>query len=78
MATFLKWLDNNGMGVISMTFCGGGTSLRQKDRQAAMRFAFMHAGIDCATFGFNRTQEIDEAVANKNLEWSRRSAGPFS
>ena len=38
-----------------------------EDRQAAMRFAFKNAGVDCVTVGFKNTQEIDEAIENLNL-----------
>jgi predicted aldo/keto reductase-like oxidoreductase len=56
-----------GMGVISMKLVGDGAFTRHEDRQAAMRFAFKTAGIDCATVGFKSTQEIDEAIDNMNI-----------
>ena len=37
------------------------------DRQAAMKFAFKNAGIDCVTVGYKNTAEIDEAIENLNL-----------
>ena len=63
----VKQVKSEGMGVISMKLCGDGTFTKHEDRQAAMRFAFKNAGIDCATVGFKTTQEIDEAIDNMNL-----------
>jgi len=63
----VKQVKKDGMGVISMKLCGDGTFTKHEDRQAAMRFAFQNAGIDCATVGFKSTQEIDEAIDNMNL-----------
>jgi 1-deoxyxylulose-5-phosphate synthase len=63
----VKQVKKDGMGVISMKLIGNGTFTRHEDRQAAMRFAFNNAGIDCATVGFKSTQEIDEAIDNMNL-----------
>jgi aryl-alcohol dehydrogenase-like predicted oxidoreductase len=63
----VKQVKKEGMGVISMKLCGDGTFTQHTDRQAAMRFAFQNAGIDCATVGFKSTQEIDEAIDNMNL-----------
>ena len=60
-------VKKEGMGVISMKLVGDGTFKRHEDRQAAMRFAFKNAGIDCATVGFKSTQEIDEAIDNMNV-----------
>lgn len=60
-------VKQEGMGVISMKLVGAGDFTSHQDRQAAMRFAFHHAGIDCATVGFKSTQEIDEAIDNMNL-----------
>jgi aryl-alcohol dehydrogenase-like predicted oxidoreductase len=54
-----------GMGIISMKLCGEGTFNRE-ERQAAMRFAFRNAGVDCVTVGYKSTAEIDEAVDNLN------------
>jgi len=54
-----------GMGVISMKLCGEGTFNRE-ERQAAMRFAFRNASVDCVTVGYKTTAEIDEAVDNLN------------
>jgi predicted aldo/keto reductase-like oxidoreductase len=63
----VKQVKKEGMGVISMKLIGNGSFTRHEDRQAAMRFAFKNAGIDCATVGFKSTQEIDEAIDNMNL-----------
>jgi aryl-alcohol dehydrogenase-like predicted oxidoreductase len=60
-------VKKDGMGVISMKLVGDGAFTRHEDRQAAMRFAFKTAGIDCATVGFKSTQEVDEAIDNMNL-----------
>ena len=63
----VKQVKKDGMGVISMKLVGAGAFVRHEDRQAAMRFAFKNAGIDCATVGFKSTQEIDEAIDNMNV-----------
>ena len=55
-----------GMGVISMKLVGEGTFADRSDRQKSMRFAFRHAGIDCATVGYKSAAEIDEAIDNMN------------
>jgi aryl-alcohol dehydrogenase-like predicted oxidoreductase len=60
-------VKKDGMGVISMKLVGDAAFTKHEDRQAAMRFAFKNAGIDCATVGFKNTQEIDEAIDNMNL-----------
>jgi aryl-alcohol dehydrogenase-like predicted oxidoreductase len=63
----VKQVHSQGMGVISMKLVGNGNFTRREDRQAAMRFAFQRAGVDCVTVGFKNTQEIDEAIENLNL-----------
>jgi predicted aldo/keto reductase-like oxidoreductase len=63
----VRQVRSQGMGVISMKLVGEGAFTRQEDRQAAMRFAFYNAGVDCVTVGFKNTQEIDEAIGNLNL-----------
>ncbi|QNI34343.1 aldo/keto reductase [Alloacidobacterium dinghuense] len=63
----VKQVHKEGMGVISMKLVGDGAFTRREDRQAAMRFAFQHAGVDCVTVGFKNTQEVDEAINNLNL-----------
>ena len=55
-----------GMGVISMKLVGEGRFTTRADRQAAMRYAFRNAGVDCVTVGFRNTSEIDEAIENVN------------
>jgi len=59
----------DGMGVISMKLVGEGT-VNREDRQAAMKFAFRNAGVDCVTVGYKNTAEIDEAIENLNLALS--------
>jgi aryl-alcohol dehydrogenase-like predicted oxidoreductase len=63
----VKQVRKEGMGVVSMKLVGDGKFVRHEDRQAAMRFAFQNAGVDCVTVGFKSTQEIDEAIDNLNL-----------
>jgi predicted aldo/keto reductase-like oxidoreductase len=63
----VKQVKSEGMGVISMKLIGEGTFTQRSDRQAAMRFAFKNAGVDCVTVGFKNTQEVDEAIENLNL-----------
>jgi hypothetical protein len=67
VVTHVKQTRQAGMGVISMKLAGEGTYTRREDRQAAMRFAFRHAGVDCVTVGYKNTGEIDEAIENLNL-----------
>jgi aryl-alcohol dehydrogenase-like predicted oxidoreductase len=62
----VKQVKADGMGVISMKLIGNGTFTRHEDRQAAMRFAFQQAGVDCVTVGFKSKTEIDEAIDNLN------------
>ena len=66
VVTHVKQVRREGMGVISMKLVGEGTFNRE-DRQAAMRFAFKNAGVDCVTVGYKNTAEIDEAIENLNL-----------
>jgi aryl-alcohol dehydrogenase-like predicted oxidoreductase len=56
-----------GMGVISMKLVGEGRFTNREDRQAAMKFAFRHAGVNAVTVGYKNTGEIDEAIENLNL-----------
>jgi aryl-alcohol dehydrogenase-like predicted oxidoreductase len=63
----VKQVKSDGMGVISMKLVGDGTFTEHNDRQAAMRFAFQNAGVDCVTVGFKSNREIDEAIDNLNL-----------
>jgi 1-deoxyxylulose-5-phosphate synthase len=66
VVTHVKEVRKEGMGVISMKLAGEGTFNRE-DRQAAMKFAFRNAGVDCVTVGYKNTGEIDEAIENLNL-----------
>jgi 1-deoxyxylulose-5-phosphate synthase len=66
VVTHVKQVRKEGMGVISMKLVGEGTFNRE-DRQAAMKFAFKNAGVDCVTVGYKNTAEIDEAIENLNL-----------
>jgi aryl-alcohol dehydrogenase-like predicted oxidoreductase len=66
VVTHVKQVRKEGMGVISMKLVGEGTFNRE-DRQAAMRYAFRNAGVDCVTVGYKNTAEIDEAIENLNL-----------
>jgi aryl-alcohol dehydrogenase-like predicted oxidoreductase len=66
VVTHVKQVRNEGMGVISMKLVGEG-KFNHGDRQAAMRFAFRNAGVDCVTVGYKNTAEIDEAIENLNL-----------
>ena len=63
----IKQLKKESMGVIGMKLVGAGAFTRHEDRQAAVRFAFKNAGVDCVTVGFKTTQQIDEAIDNINL-----------
>jgi 1-deoxyxylulose-5-phosphate synthase len=67
VVTHMKQVKAQGMGVISMKLVGEGSFTTREDRQAAMRFAFNHAGVDCVTVGYKNTAEIDEAIENLNL-----------
>jgi hypothetical protein len=66
VVTHVQQVRKEGMGVISMKLVGEGT-FNHADRQAAMRFAFQNAGVDCVTVGYKNTAEIDEAIENLNL-----------
>jgi 1-deoxyxylulose-5-phosphate synthase len=63
----VKQVKSQGMGVISMKLVGEGAFTTREDRQAAMRYAFRHAGVDAVTVGYKSTAEIDEAIENLNL-----------
>ena len=67
VVTHVKQVRQEGMGVISMKLVGEGKFTKREDRQAAMRFAFKNAGVDCVTVGYKNTAEIDEAIENLNL-----------
>jgi len=63
----VKQVRETGMGVISMKLVGEGAFTTPQDRQAAMRYAFRSAGVDCVTVGYKNMAEIDEAIENLNL-----------
>ena len=67
VVTHVKQVRTEGMGVISMKLIGEGAFINREDRQAAMRFAFNNAGVDCVTVGYKNSREIDEAIENLNL-----------
>jgi aryl-alcohol dehydrogenase-like predicted oxidoreductase len=67
VVTHMKQVRSEGMGVISMKLVGEGAFTNREDRQAAMKFAFNNAGVDCVTVGYKNTAEIDEAIENLNL-----------
>ncbi|MDE3179369.1 MAG: aldo/keto reductase [Acidobacteriota bacterium] len=63
---FVKEVHSERMGVISMKLAGEGQFTARADRQAAMKYAFRKAGVDCVTVGYKNTGEIDEAIENLN------------
>jgi aryl-alcohol dehydrogenase-like predicted oxidoreductase len=67
---YVKQVRKEGMGVISMKLVGEGQFTNRADRQAAMKFAFRHAGVDSVTVGYKNTAEIDEAIQNVNLAFA--------
>ncbi|MGH9432617.1 MAG: aldo/keto reductase [Terriglobia bacterium] len=67
---YVKEVHKERMGVISMKLVGEGTFTTRADRQAAMRFAFRHAGVDSVTVGYKNKAEIDEAIENVNLAFA--------
>jgi len=67
VVTHVKQVRQDGMGVISMKLAGEGSFTSREDRQAAMKFAFRNAGVNCVTLGYKNTAEIDEAIENLNL-----------
>jgi len=67
VVTHVKQVHKEGMGVISMKLVGEGRFTERADRQAAMKFAFRHAGVDAVTVGYKNNAEIDEAIENLNL-----------
>lgn len=66
VVSHVKQTKAQGTGIISMKLCGEG-AFNREDRQAAMRFAFRNAGVDCVTVGYKNNEEIDEAIENLNL-----------
>jgi aryl-alcohol dehydrogenase-like predicted oxidoreductase len=67
VVTHVKQVRKKGVGVISMKLVGEGQFTQRADRQAAMKFAFRHAGVNAVTVGLKNTAEIDEAIENLNL-----------
>ena len=67
VTTHVKQVRKDGMGVISMKLIGEGAFTNREDRQAAMKYAFRNAGVDCVTVGYKNTAEVDEAIENLNL-----------
>jgi aryl-alcohol dehydrogenase-like predicted oxidoreductase len=67
VVSHMKEVHGRGLGVISMKLAGEGTFPNREDRQAAMKFAFNNAGVDCVTVGYKSVAEIDEAIENLNL-----------
>jgi len=67
VVTHVEQVRQDGMGIISMKLVGEGAFTTREDRQAAMRYAFRTAGVDCVTVGYKNTSEIDEAIENVNL-----------
>jgi aryl-alcohol dehydrogenase-like predicted oxidoreductase len=67
VVTHMQQVHGQGMGVISMKLVGEGAFTTREDRQAAMKFAFNHAGVDAVTVGYKNTAEVDEAIENLNL-----------
>ena len=63
----VKRVRKEGTGVISMKLVGEGAFTTREDRQAAMKYAFRKAGVNCVTVGYKNTNEIDEAIENVNL-----------
>jgi aryl-alcohol dehydrogenase-like predicted oxidoreductase len=70
VVTIVKEVRKDHMGVISMKLVGEGTFKSRSERQAAMRFAFRHAGVDSVTVGYKNRGEIDEAIENVNLAFA--------
>jgi aryl-alcohol dehydrogenase-like predicted oxidoreductase len=66
VVSHVKQARADGMGVISMKLVGEGRFTERADRQAAMKYAFRNAGVDCVTVGYKNTAEIDEAIENLN------------
>ena len=63
----VKQVKAQGMGVISMKLVGEGSFTTREDRQASLKFAFQHAGVDAVTIGYKSPAEVDEAIENLNL-----------
>jgi 1-deoxyxylulose-5-phosphate synthase len=70
VVSVVKQVRKDNMGVISMKLVGEGQFTKRADRQAAMRFAFRHAGVNSVTVGYKNKAEIDEAIQNVNLAFA--------
>lgn len=70
VVSHVKQARKENMGVISMKLVGEGSFTNRQDRQASMRFAFRHAGVNSVTVGYKNTQEIDEAIENVNMAFA--------
>jgi predicted aldo/keto reductase-like oxidoreductase len=66
VVSHVKQARADGMGVISMKLVGEGRFTDRADRQAAMKYAFRNAGVNCVTVGYKNTAEVDEAIENLN------------
>jgi len=66
----VKEVHKEGLGVISMKLVGEGQFTKRADRQAAMKFAFRHAGVDAVTVGYKNKAEVDEAIENIRLAFA--------
>ena len=74
VVTHVKQVRSEGMGVISMKLVGEGAFTNREDRQAAMRFAFKNAGVDCVTVGYKNTAE--DRRGDRESESGAGVAGP--
>jgi aryl-alcohol dehydrogenase-like predicted oxidoreductase len=70
VVTHVKQVKADRMGVMSTKLAGEGAFTNRQDRQAALRYAFRTAGVECVTLGYKNTAEIDEAIENLNLALS--------
>ncbi len=66
----VREVRRQGLGVISMKLVGAGRFTKHADRQAAMKFAFRHAGVDAVTVGYKNRAEVDEAIENVRLAFA--------
>jgi aryl-alcohol dehydrogenase-like predicted oxidoreductase len=69
VVSYIKQTKDSGKGVISMKLAGEGR-FDHAQRQAAMHFAFRHAGVDSVTVGYKSKAEVDEAIENVNLAFA--------
>ncbi len=66
----VKEVRQENMGVISMKLAGQGAFTKRADRQASMKFAFRHAGVNSVTVGYRTKEQIDEAIENVKLAFA--------